>query len=328
MNSVLFGTMLVWGAHAVIWFSRNWQERRKKLAEAHAHGIRVPMDSALRGGPPYVWRFNVVFRIVHALIVLTFFMLVTTGLPLRFSCAVWAPALMGALGGAENAGLIHRAMGVIFFGYFFLYVFYMTGRLIKAPRKLDLLYGPNSILPSLQDLYDVKAMMLYFFKKGPHPRFGRFSYMEKFDYFAEGWGVFAIGFSGLMLWQPEFFGRFFPGILFNVAIIIHSWEAMIATAFIFTIHFFNVHLRPEKWPLDGVMFTGRASLEYLLEEHPLMAERIAERVRTEPVSLKAIADKPAPPPPAWMNYFGAFAGLFLLGWGLVLIGLILWGSLC
>jgi hypothetical protein len=131
-----------------------------------------------------------------------------------------------------------------------------------------------------------------------------------------------------MLWFPEFFGRLFPGILFNLAIIVHSWEAMIATAFIFTIHFFNVHLRPEKWPLDGVMFTGRASLEYMLEEHPLMAERIAEGVRTQPVSLRAIADQPAPPPPRWMNILGSFTGLLLLGYGLVLIGLILWGSLC
>jgi cytochrome b subunit of formate dehydrogenase len=286
------------------------------------------MDSALRGGAPYVWRFNVVFRVIHALIVLTFFILVTTGLPLRFSCAAWAPGLMAALGGAERAGMLHRYTGLVMFGYFVMYVVYMTIRLVRAPVKLDLLHGPNSILPHLQDLYDVKAMMQYFFGKGPHPRFGRFSYMEKFDYFAEAWGVFAIGFTGLMLWFPEFFGRFFPGILFNVAIIIHSWEAMIATAFIFTIHFFKVHLRPEKWPLDGVMFTGRASLEYLLEEHPLMAEQFAARVRTEPISLKAIADKPAPPPPAWMNYFGAAVGLFLLGWGLLLIGLILWGSLC
>jgi cytochrome b subunit of formate dehydrogenase len=328
MNSVLFGTMVVWGAHAAIWFARNWQERRKRRAAALAHGERVPMDSALRGGAPYVWRFNVMFRVIHALIVVTFFLLVTTGLPLRFSCAVWAPGLMSLLGGAELAGRIHRYTGLVMFGYFVMYLVYMAFRLARTPDKKDLLFGPNSILPRWQDVRDVLAMMRYFFRGGPHPRFARFSYMEKFDYFAEAWGVFAIGFTGLMLWFPEFFGRLFPGILFNVAIIIHSWEAMIATAFIFTIHFFNVHLRPEKWPLDAVMFTGRASLEYMLEEHPLMAEPIAERVRTEPVSVKAIADKPAPPPPAWMNFMGAFVGLLLLGWGLVLIGLILWGSLC
>ena len=329
MNTILFGTITVWGVHAAIWFFRNWRERGNRIAaHAAARGEKVPMDSALRGGPPYVWRFNVIFRVIHAMIVVTFFLLVVTGLPLRFSCTAWAPGLMGLLGGAEVAGRIHRITGLFMFGYFILYVVYLVGVLVRSPRKRDLLVGANSILFREQDLLDVIAMMKYFFGRGPHPRFGRFSYMEKFDYFAELWGVGAIGFTGLMLWFPTFFALFFPGILFNIAIIIHSYEAMIATAFIFTIHFFNVHLRPEKWPLDAVMFTGRASLAYMKEEHPLVAEAIAAKVEGAPVSVRAVADRPAPPPPAWMNTFGAFAGLLLLGIGVVLIGLILWGSLC
>jgi len=329
MNTVLFGTMVVWGTHAGIWFFRNWQERRTKLAEfAAVHGHRAPMDSALRGGPPYVWRFNTIFRVIHAMIIATFFLLVITGLPLRFSCAVWAPPLMSLLGGAEQAGTIHRYTGMAMFGYFLVYVGYVVVRLLRAKDKLALVYGTDSILFRVQDVKDAIAMMRYFFGKGPHPRFGHYSYMEKFDYFAEMWGVFAIGFTGLMLWFPEWFAVIFPGILFNIAIIIHSYEAMIATAFIFTIHFFNVHLRPEKFPLDAVMFTGRMSLAYLEEEHPLVAERIEHHVRTAPVSLKARIDEPAPPPPRWMNIVGAVTGMFLLALGLVLIGLILWGSLC
>jgi cytochrome b subunit of formate dehydrogenase len=329
MNTILFGTMVVWGAHAAVWFWRNWRERRKRMEEfLHVHGHRAPMDSALRGGPPYVWRFNVIFRVIHGLIILTFFLLVLTGLPLRFSCAVWAPGLASLLGGPETAGAIHRGAGLVMFGYFFLYLGYIAVRFVGSREKLGLFSGANTILFRLQDLRDVVAMMKYFFGRGPHPRFGRYSYMEKFDYFAELWGVFVIGFTGLMLWFPEAFSTVFPGIAFNIAIIVHSYEAMIATAFIFTIHFFNVHLRPEKWPLDAVMFTGRASLAYLEEEHPLMAEQIAEHVRTAPVSHRAVHDEPAPPPSQWMNIFGAIAGLLLLSLGLVLIGLILWGSLC
>jgi len=329
MNTLLFGTMVVWGTHAAIWFFRNWQERRKKLAAFEAlHGHRAPMDSALRGGPPFVWRFNTIFRVIHAMIIVTFFLLVITGLPLRFSCAVWAPGLMGLLGGAERAGTIHRITGAAMFGYFFVYVAYVLVRLARSKDRLGVVYGQDAILFKVQDLKDVVAMMKYFFGKGPHPRFGRYSYMEKFDYFAELWGVFAIGFTGLMLWMPELFAQVFPGILFNIAIIIHSYEAMIATAFIFTIHFFNVHLRPEKFPLDAVMFTGRMSLAYLEEEHPLVAERIEHHVRTAPVSEQARIDQPAPPPQQWMNIVGAVTGMFLLAVGLVLIGLILWGSLC
>jgi cytochrome b subunit of formate dehydrogenase len=327
MTSVLTGTMVVWGTHTLLWYRRTAIERRRAGKPPVPKGPTA-LDSALRGGGPYVWRFNLLFRVIHALIVATFFVLVVTGLPLRFSCAAWAPSLMHLLGGATRAGEFHRAAGAVVFGYFALYVAYLTWRLWKAPGSWRRWLGVDSVILGVQDAKDAWAMVKWFFGRGPQPRFGRYSYMEKFDYFAELWGVGAIGFTGLMLWQPVFFARFFPGILFNVAIIIHSYEAMIATAFIFTIHFFNVHLRPDKWPLDAVMFTGRATTHYMEEEHPRVAEGIGRRVATLPVSAKAVVDAPAPPPPRWMNVVGAAGGLLLLGVGLVLIGLIMWGSLC
>ena len=332
MNSVLTGTMVVWGAHTLLWYRRTLLDRRRRKAAraAAAEPAPMPMDSALRGGGPFVWRFNLLFRVVHALIVATFFVLVVTGLPLRFSCAAWAGGLMRLLGGATRAGLAHRTAGAFVFGYFALYAAYVSWRAWRRRGRVrDWFAGPDSIVFRPQDLRDALAMVKWFFGRGPQPRFGRYSYMEKFDYFAELWGVGAIGFTGLMLWQPEFFGRFFPGVLFNVAIIVHSYEAMIATAFIFTIHFFNVHLRPDKWPLDAVMFTGRATLHYMEEEHPLVAERLRLDIVAEVApSERAVVDKPAPAPSRWMNVAGAAGGLVLLGVGLVLIGLILWGSLC
>jgi len=330
MNVVLTGTMLVWGAHTLLWYRRTLLDRRARKAEAarHAPAGPTPMDAALRGGGPFVWRFNLLFRVVHALIVATFFVLVVTGLPLRFSCAAWAPGLMRLLGGATRAGVAHRTAGMFVFGYFALYAGYVAVRAWRRPARVREWLGRDSILMKPQDLTDALAMVKWFFGRGPQPRFGRYSYMEKFDFFAELWGVGAIGFTGLMLWQPEFFGRFFPGVLFNVAIIIHSYEAMIATAFIFTIHFFNVHLRPDKFPVDAVMFTGRATLHYMEEEHPLVAEQVRARVAAAAPSAAAVVDEPAPPPSRWMNVAGAAGGLVLLGVGLVLIGLILWGSLC
>jgi cytochrome b subunit of formate dehydrogenase len=334
MTSVLTGTMVVWGTHTLLWYRRILRDRRQRRREHPAlarRGARreTPMDAALRGGGPFVWRFNLIFRVIHAMIVATFFVLVITGLPLRFSCAAWAPGLMELLGGATRAGVAHRTAGLFVFGYFGLYAAYLAVRAWqRRGRVRDWFLGPDSVVFKLQDARDALAMVKWFLGRGPQPRFGRYSYMEKFDYFAELWGVGAIGFTGLMLWQPEFFGRFFPGILFNVAIIIHSYEAMIATAFIFTIHFFNVHLRPDKWPVDAVMFTGRATVHYMAEEHPLVAERLeAEQGASRP-SAKAVVDRTAPPPPRWMNTVGPAVGLVLLGVGLVLIGLILWGSLC
>jgi hypothetical protein len=69
-----------------------------------------------------------------------------------------------------------------------------------------------------------------------------------------------------MLWFPEFFGRFLPGWTFNIATIVHSDEALLATCFIFSVHFFNTHGRPEKFPMDFVIFNGQISKEEMIEE--------------------------------------------------------------
>jgi cytochrome b subunit of formate dehydrogenase len=108
----------------------------------------------------------------------------------------------------------------------------------------------------------------WFIGLGERPEFGRWTYWEKFDYFAVFWGIFVIGSTGLTLWFPEFFTLFFPGWVINVATIIHSDEALLATGFIFTVHFFNTHLRPEKFPMDIVIFSGRVPLEEFELDRP------------------------------------------------------------
>jgi hypothetical protein len=101
--------------------------------------------------------------------------------------------------------------------------------------------------------------------------------------------MFAIGGSGLMLWFPEFFGSALPGWMFNVATIVHSDEALLATGFIFTVHFFNTHFRPEKFPIDFVIFNGQLSKHEFLEERRdqwarYEEEGITEKFRAEKTS--------------------------------------------
>jgi hypothetical protein len=151
--------------------------------------------------------------------------------------------------------------------------------------------------------------------------------MEKFDYFAVFWGVAIIGGSGLMLWLPTFFAHFLPGWMFNLATIIHADEAVLAMSFIFTIHFFNVHLRPEKFPLDAVMFTGRATVAYMEEEHGAIMHSI-EAHQHEPPSLSQMTDRPAPPPTPRQSLYAAVLGFMALGIGLLLAGMMLWSALC
>ena len=143
-----------------------------------------------------------------------------------------------------------------------------------------------------------------------------YTYWEKFDYFAVFWGVFIIGSTGLMLWFPEFFTRFLPGWSVNVATIIHSDEALLAVGFIFTIHFFNTHFRPDKFPMDPVIFTGRVTLDELKYDKPDEYER---RVAAGDLAEHLVGPHPRLGERA-ARIFG-FTALFV---GLTLIALILY----
>jgi len=129
-------------------------------------------------------------------------------------------------------------------------------------------------------------MIRWFFFRGPKPVFDRWTYWEKFDFLAVFWGMFAIGGSGLMLWFPAVFGRFLPGWMLNVATIIHSDEALLATGFIFTVHFFNTHARPEKFPMDFVIFNGQMAKHEFIEERGAQWRRYEEMQTTEDYAVK------------------------------------------
>ena len=136
---------------------------------------------------------------------------------------------------------------------------FMADRLSRLGTEGErhLLGSENSIVPQPRDFKDFYQTAKWFCGLGPRPIFGCFTYWEKFDYWAVFWGMAIIGTSGYILWFHTFFSRIFPGWVFNIAFLFHSEEALLAAGFIFTIHFFNSHLRPEKFPMDLVIFTGR-----------------------------------------------------------------------
>jgi len=277
------------------------------------------LDAAGRGERLYLWRFTPLQRTLHALVIVSFLGLVLTGLPLRFAYAPWARVLVRAVGGLEAAGVIHRLCAIITFGYFLTHVGSLIYRKLRGTPWKRILWGPDSMVPQPKDLRDLIAMFKWFLGRGPRPQFDRYSYMEKFDYLGVFWGVAIIGSSGLLLWFPEFFAKFLPGWAFNVATIIHGDEALLAMSFIFTIHFFNVHLRPEKFPIDLVIFTGRATVDYLKEEHPLEYDR-----RREAGALEGLVA----PPVSRIAYLWSIAlGFVSLGLGILVIVLVLWAVL-
>ena len=258
-------------------------------------------------------RFTRLQRILHICMIVSFMSLALTGLTLKFSYTKWASVLSHLLGGFESAGYIHRSAAVVMFGVFVTHlvdVYRLKKREHGSWRAL--LLGPSSMLPSRRDLTEFLGTLKWFVGKSERPAYGRWTYWEKFDYFAVFWGIAVIGSTGLTLWFPVFFTRFMPGWFLNVATIIHSDEALLATGFIFTVHFFNTHLRPEKFPMDITVFTGRMRVEELKRDKPREYEELVASGRLEEKMEEAY-------PPIVIRAIRAFAWVALaVGFSIVL----------
>jgi cytochrome b subunit of formate dehydrogenase len=212
------------------------------------------------------WRFNVFHRFIHLVMMVTFIGLALTGLPLKYSDTFWAQGLIVLWGGVKGAGIFHRWFAGITFGYFSLHLLWVFYYVLVLKGNL---FGPDSMVPSKKDFKDLFQHIAYFLGRGEPPQFGRFTYWERFDYWAVFWGIAFIGGSGLVLWFPEFFSRFLPGIFFNIAYTIHSDEALLAAGFVFIVHLYNAHLRADVFPIDKSIFTGKIEAREIMERHPL-----------------------------------------------------------
>jgi thiosulfate reductase cytochrome b subunit len=239
---------------------------------------------------------------------------------LKFAGQGWAVTLAQLLGGFESAGTIHRICAILTFSYFLLHFIYVRQKHRESGMSLRaFLFDKEGILPNGRDFVEFWRTLKWFFGVGERPSYGRWTYWEKFDYFAVFWGVAVIGTTGLMLWFPTLFTRFLPGVWINVATIIHSDEALLATGFIFTVHFFNTHFRPEKFPMDPVIFTGVVPEEEFKHDRPREYELAVEQGKLE--SMRATA------PPSWLRRAGRIFGFCALAIGLTLIIVILWSAL-
>jgi cytochrome b subunit of formate dehydrogenase len=238
-------------------------------------GARMELRPASPQGERQYLRFSRLNRILHVVMIVSFMSLALTGMTLKFSYTAGAAILSRLLGGFETAGYIHRMAAVFMLMIFVLHINDLARRKRREEGSWKaLLTGPDTMLPTKRDLKDFAGSLRWFVGMGPRPRYGRWTYWEKFDYFAVFWGICVIGSTGLMLWFPEFFTLLLPGWTINVATIIHSDEALLAVGFIFTVHFFNTHLRPEKFPMDIVVFSGRMPVEEFREDKPAEYEEL------------------------------------------------------
>lgn len=304
MTALLVGTFGFFGLHTLAWLPRSWRLRRE-IRSIHAS---TPRDTR-----QFV-RFTTAQRRLHVTMIISFFGLAITGMMLKFSYTNWAQVLFKVLGGTDGAGWIHRACALVTFGYFCTHLVSVARAFGRSGKSITaFLFGPDTVLPKWSDVRELFGTLRWFFGKGPRPQYGRWTYWEKFDYFAVFWGVAIIGSTGLCLWFPEFFTRFLPGWSINVATIVHSDEALLATGFIFTIHFFNTHFRPEKFPMDTVIFTGRMSVDELRHDKPKLYEQLVADGELE----RHLAD---PPSPAFLRVvrLGGYTAL-VVGFSLVIL---------
>lgn len=199
-------------------------------------------------------RFSVLSRLLHLVVMLGFIFLALTGFSLKFADQWWAQAVTWLLGGPSALGTWHRAWAVITYAAVAAHLLWLLYYKLIVKGRLS---GPGTMFPAAQDLADLKAHLGYFFGLGPEPKFGRFSYWEKLDYLAVLVGMQTMGITGLLLWFPEFFTRFLPGWVINLAFVLHLYEAILAVALKFVVHIYTAHLRPEVWPMDKSIFNGR-----------------------------------------------------------------------
>ncbi|MGZ4149925.1 MAG: formate dehydrogenase subunit gamma [Actinomycetota bacterium] len=230
---------------------------------------------ATTGTAVAVRRFTLWQRATHALLALSVFGLVLTGMPLRYPNALWAQPLFFFWRSEAAAAAVHKFCAVLFFGSGAMHVVTILGGLFTRRIKLRQLFGPDSILPNPRDVRNINRHIKYLKGKGARPDYGRFAFWEKFDYLAEIWGLLVIGLSGLIMWFPARSATYLPGWIVNAALIFHGYEAILAMAFLFTVHCYTTHLRPEVVPVDPVIFTGEIPLYEVRERYPGWYRRLS-----------------------------------------------------
>jgi CheY-like chemotaxis protein/cytochrome b subunit of formate dehydrogenase len=312
---MIAGTFVFFWSHTALWFYREYQERKARIARPH---VRAAGLAGARLEGKQFQRFPVAWRMAHLLFALSLMMLVLTGMSVLYADEPWARAIIHAIGGTKVAAVIHRTFAVLFLVVFAGHLVHLVIHALQRRGSFEW-FGPDSLAPRAQDLRDILAMFRWFIGQGPRPVFDRWTYWQKFDYWAPFAVVLIVSACGLMLWAATRTTTFLPGWVLNIATIFHGEMAMLAVLFLFTVHFFNNHFRPDKFPLELVMFTGSMPLETFKREHRVEYNRLLASGELD----KHLVDAPSAP----MTLASKALGFALIAFGLLLLVLVLIGLL-
>jgi cytochrome b subunit of formate dehydrogenase len=311
MFLLILGTFLFFWTHSAFWYYRELRDHFSGARRMH-----VQTADLVQGKTVYYRRWSAMWRLAHLGFAICTIMLIFTGMTLFYANSYWAPAVQRMFGGPPTTGTIHRIFAVSWLSIFFAHLCYVTVRIAKNWRTFRW-FGPTSMVANWEDVTDIIKMYKWFLGRGPKPLFDKWTYWEKFDYWAPFWGATIVGVTGAMLWFKYLTASILPGWVLNVATIFHGEEAFLAAAFLFTVHFFNNHWRPENFPLDILMFTGVMPLEKFRREHTLEYNRLVETDQLKDYLVEA----PSRP----MAVGSTVLGFVLMAAGLILLAFIIVG---
>jgi cytochrome b subunit of formate dehydrogenase len=246
-------------------------ERRERAAGAEKERVESPAAEEFD-------RLSLNIRLQHGLMAISVVFLVLTGIPLKFHEYFWARALIDLFGGPDSSPIVHRVAAT---GLAIVAVWHMVYVVLTKEGRTNF----KHLIPMPKDAVDAfKQIRYYLGRSDERPRFDRFSYIEKFDYWAVYWGILIMIGSGTLLWFTDFFLRYVPKWVTDIAKEAHSDEALLATLAIVIWHFYNVHFNPHKFPMNRTFITGKISTHEMIEEHPLEYERIMKQRHEQAVS--------------------------------------------
>jgi formate dehydrogenase gamma subunit len=197
----------------------------------------------------------------HTLLMFTFITLVITGFSLRYSESWWVVLMFGYEGGFPLRGIIHRVAAVLFMATSVWHIVYLFG---KQGKKFI-----RDIFPAKKDIPQLIKMIEYnlgIIKE--EPRFARFSYVEKAEYWALVWGTIVMILTGLLLWFDNYVIVSFSKAFLDVVLVVHFYEAWLATLAILIWHLYSTVFRPSVYPMNPAWLTGKMPMDMYEEEHP------------------------------------------------------------
>lgn len=224
-------------------------------------------------------RFSVSQILEHWVMAISFTALAVTGLPQKFVGNSWAETMIRLMGGIEMVrGLHHWAATLMVLAALY--------HAIILAYKIFVLRVRWTMFPRLDDLFDALDAIRYNLGLAKdHPKFDRYNFAEKAEYWAMVWGTIIMGLTGFIMWNPINAARIMPGDMIPTSKAAHGAEAVLAVLAIIVWHFYNVHIKT----LNKTVFTGKMTEHQMLEEHGLELERMKKsrgELRPSPEVLK------------------------------------------